>query len=61
LILGEEMEQNTVRWEKPSLLRVLRIILAISVGFCKEEVGVTALSQSYLFEACENCCCEKLR
>jgi len=55
------MEQNTVRWEKPSLLRVLRIILAISVGFCKEEVGVTALSQSYLFEACENCCCEKLR
>lgn len=27
VILGEETEQNTLRWEKPSLLR---IILAIS-------------------------------
>lgn len=41
VILGEEMEQNTLRWEKPSLLR---IILAIRVSFCKEEVGVTVFS-----------------
>lgn len=45
VISGEEMEQNTLRWEKPSFLRILRIILAISIGFCKEEVTVTAFSQ----------------
>lgn len=44
VIWGEEMEQDTVRREKPSLLRILRIILTIDVGFCK-EVGVAAFSE----------------
>lgn len=39
MFVGEKIEQCIPRWEKPRLLIISGIALAVSIGFCREEVG----------------------